>query len=147
MWAIKSDRLFDGEQFLDRPTLLIEGAHIVAVGEPIPESVELLELPDLVDCHQHLVFNGEGTLENQVTGISDDDLRERARGAAALALAGGVTTLRDLGDRNYVTLERPRPRNVVLLGPADNSTWRALLVPRRRMPRGTEPHPSCTHSC
>jgi imidazolonepropionase-like amidohydrolase len=73
--------------------------------------VELLELPGatvmpiLVDCHQHLVFNGHGTLEEQVTDITDDDLRERARGAAALAPAGGVTTLRDLGDRNYVTLD------------------------------------------
>jgi len=108
---MKSDRLFDGEQFVDRPTLLIEDSTIVAVGEPVPDSVDVIELPGatvlpgLVDCHQHLVFNGEGTLEDQVADITDEDLRERARGAAALALAGGVTTLRDLGDRNYVTLD------------------------------------------
>lgn len=118
MWGLKSARLFDGERFVERPTLLVEDAHIVAVGEPIPESVKTVELPHatvlpgLVDCHQHLVFNGEGTLENQVSDIDDDALRERARGAAALALAGGVTTLRDLGDRNYVTLDLRNDQNL-----------------------------------
>ncbi|MCB0962137.1 MAG: amidohydrolase family protein, partial [Acidimicrobiales bacterium] len=54
--------------------------------------------------HQHLVFDGSGTLEAQVADRSDADLAERARRAARRALEGGVTTLRDLGDRGYVTL-------------------------------------------
>ena len=61
-------------------------------------------LPGLVDAHQHLCFDGNGTLEVQVTGIDDEALLERARNAARRALLGGVTTLRDVGDRDFVTL-------------------------------------------
>jgi imidazolonepropionase-like amidohydrolase len=43
-------------------------------------------------------------LEEQVAGVADDALVERARASAQRALGGGVTTLRDLGDRSYVTL-------------------------------------------
>jgi imidazolonepropionase-like amidohydrolase len=77
----------------------------------VPDSLALVDLgddvtllPGLVDCHQHLCFNGIGSLEEQVTGIGDQDLTERARDAARRALRGGVTTLRDLGDRRWVTL-------------------------------------------
>ena len=31
-------------------------------------------VPGLIDCHQHLCFDGAGTLEEQVTGIDDGDL-------------------------------------------------------------------------
>ena len=110
MLALRGARLFDGERVMDRATVLIDGGRIVAVGEPIPESVETIELPGatllpgLVDTHQHLCFDGHGTLEEQVTGIDDDALLERARSSARTALAAGVTTLRDLGDRHYLTL-------------------------------------------
>ena len=61
-------------------------------------------LPGLVDSHQHLCFNGIGTLEEQVRGVTDEELLARARAAAQLALSAGITTVRDLGDRNFVTL-------------------------------------------
>ena len=44
-------------------------------------------------------------MEEQVGRCDDDGLRARARANARLALEGGVTTLRDLGDRGYVTLD------------------------------------------
>jgi imidazolonepropionase-like amidohydrolase len=109
-WGLRAARLFDGVEFIDRATLLVEGDAVVAVGEQLPESVDVLDLgdatllPGLVDCHQHLVFNGRGTLEEQVTGIDDAALTERARSNARLAVTGGVTTVRDLGDRGFVTL-------------------------------------------
>ena len=43
---------------------------------------------------------------------SDDELAAQARIAAATALAAGVTTVRDLGDRGYVTLRTPRRAGV-----------------------------------
>ncbi|MGI9645133.1 MAG: amidohydrolase family protein, partial [Ilumatobacteraceae bacterium] len=110
MWGIRAARLFDGERFVDRPTVLVDDGEVVAVGEPVPESAPVVELgedtllPGFVDCHQHLVFDGHGTLEGQVSGIADDVLVERARTAARRALSGGVTTLRDLGDRGFLTL-------------------------------------------
>ena len=109
-FALRAQRLFDGERFLDHPVALIEDDRVGAVGSDVPGDVVIHDLgsvtllPGLVDCHQHLVFDGAGTLEEQVSGVSDDDLRSRARTAARRALLGGTTTLRDLGDRNYVTL-------------------------------------------
>ncbi len=110
MWGMRAARLFDGERFVERPTLLVDRGLVVAVGEPIPESADVVELPDatvlpgFVDCHQHLVFDGVGTLESQVSGVDDETLATRARAAARRALVGGVTTVRDLGDRDFVTL-------------------------------------------
>ncbi|MGH9275894.1 MAG: amidohydrolase family protein, partial [Acidimicrobiales bacterium] len=40
----------------------------------------------------------------QVTGVTDDALLERARASAQQALRAGITTIRDLGDRAYLTL-------------------------------------------
>ena len=114
MWGIRSGAVFDGARFVDRPTILIEGGSIVAVGEPIPETIrergEVVDLagstvlPGFVDCHQHLCFDGVGTLDEQVSRVDDVALTVRARAAARTALRGGVTTLRDLGDRSFVTL-------------------------------------------
>ena len=116
MTLITAERVWDG--VVDAPIQngFVEIAHgrVVAVGAAVdlgsraddavalPPDTTLL--PGLVDCHQHLVFNGQGTLEEQVTGIDDDALTERARVAATRALAAGITTLRDLGDRGFVSL-------------------------------------------
>lgn len=61
-------------------------------------------MPGLIDCHQHLCFDGRGSLEEQVVGVSDAELLTRARANAVRALRAGITTIRDLGDRGYVTL-------------------------------------------
>lgn len=88
----------------------MEGGRITAVGETPPDSMAVVDLgdvtllPGLIDCHQHLVFDGQGTLEEQVAGVGDEALRQRATDAARSALAAGVTTVRDLGDKSFVTL-------------------------------------------
>ena len=111
MEALRGARLFDGESWLPDATLLIDDGRIVDAGVRIPEGAEIHELagctvlPGFVDTHQHLCFDGHGTLEEQVAGVDDDRLRSRVRAAAGQALRGGVTTLRDLGDRDYLTLE------------------------------------------
>src|SRR6187397_2186758 len=46
IWAIRAARVFDGERFVARPTVLVDGPHIVAAGEPIPETVDVIDLPD-----------------------------------------------------------------------------------------------------
>lgn len=110
MWGLSAEAVFDGTGVAERPTLLVDDGRVVDVGVALPETIEVVEcagatiLPGLVDCHQHLCFDGDGTLEGQVRGRSDDELAARARASARTALAGGVTTLRDLGDRGYVTL-------------------------------------------
>ncbi|MDX2379706.1 MAG: amidohydrolase family protein [Acidimicrobiia bacterium] len=130
IWGIAADAVFDGERFVDRPTVLVSGGAIVAVGEQIPESlreahrvVELAGvtvLPGLVDCHQHLCFDGVGTLDEQVSRVDDEALAVRARASARTALLGGVTTLRDLGDRSFVTLglrDDPELPTILAAGP------------------------------
>jgi len=110
MFALRAARLFDGERLADPPTVLVDGDRIVAAGVAIPAEARLIDLgattllPGLIDCHQHLCFDGVGSLEDQVIGVDDDALLARARASAWCAVRGGVTTLRDLGDRNYVTL-------------------------------------------
>jgi imidazolonepropionase-like amidohydrolase len=107
--VIEADRLFDGRGFVEPARVAIEHGRIKGVGEVVTDPPTdalsgMTLLPGFVDCHQHLVFDGKGTLEEQVAPCSDDELLQRARANARLALEGGVTTLRDLGDRNFVTL-------------------------------------------
>ncbi|MDG2262833.1 MAG: amidohydrolase family protein [Actinomycetota bacterium] len=107
---LTADQVFDGEAFLGRADVILDDGKIVAAGPDLRSDLVSTDLgsatilPGLVDCHQHLVFDGNGTLEDQVVERSDDELLERAREAARRALLGGVTTLRDLGDRGFVTL-------------------------------------------
>jgi imidazolonepropionase-like amidohydrolase len=108
--ALRAARLFDGERLLEGGALVIEGPAVVDVGAvpagvPTEDLGDATLLPGLVDTHQHLVFDGNGSLEEQVRDRSDDDLRDRARENARRALQAGITTIRDLGDRGFVTLD------------------------------------------
>lgn len=114
MHAIRAAHAFDGQLFLPGgATVLIDGDQIVAVETnraEMPADVPVAEyagtvLPGLIDCHTHLVADSTfGGLER--TGVmSDEDIDavivESLRGHAA----AGVTTVRDLGDIRYRTLE------------------------------------------
>ena len=127
--------MFDGLQLVRDAAVLVDGTTIGHVGAA-PGGVEIHDLgdvtllPGLVDAHQHLVFDGRGTLEEQVDGRSDDELRERARGSARRALAAGITTIRDLGDRNFVTADlrtEPGMPTILAAGPplttVDGHCW------------------------
>ena len=118
--------MFDGERIVDPPVVLVDNGVIVDVGVSGPADAATVEftdgtlLPGLIDCHQHLCFDGDGTLEEQVGDIDDDGLLVRARESARLAMHGGVTTLRDLGDRGFVTLalrDDPMLPTILAAGP------------------------------
>ncbi len=133
----EADQLFDGVDFVEPPCVLVAEGRIDAIGvDRVPPDVRTERfdgatlLPGLVDCHQHLVFDGSGTLEGQVAGRTDDELIVRAERHARRALEGGITTLRDLGDRNFVTLGlrgRPDLPTILCAGPpitpADGHCW------------------------
>ncbi|MFI5778882.1 amidohydrolase family protein [Nocardia sp. NPDC051570] len=61
-------------------------------------------LPGLVDAHTHLAFDPSGNPVEQLQGDSDEVVLGRMRRHARQALRGGVTTVRDLGDRGYLSL-------------------------------------------
>ena len=129
MFAVRAAHAFDGTRFLrGGATVLVEGERIVGV-EPgraaVPHDVEVTEyagtvLPGLVDCHTHLVADATvGGLER--AGAMAPEVLDAVVAASLLAhLAAGVTTVRDLGDRDYRTLafrDRPGMPRVVASGP------------------------------
>ncbi len=82
-------------------------------------------LPGLINCHVHLVFDPDQDPVASVHDVSDDDLLEAMAHRAHQLLDAGVTTVRDLGDRNGLAIrlrdrinagEIPGPR-IVASGP------------------------------
>lgn len=62
-------------------------------------------LPGLIDCHVHLCWDPAGDHVEDFSRIEDAGLEERVRRACAQLLAAGITCVRDLGDRSFVTLK------------------------------------------
>lgn len=112
--AVRAARIFDGWSWHDRPVqVLLSEGRIVAIDDPapLPETVELVDLgeatllPGLVDAHTHLTWDATPDAVARVSTGGRDELMGQARRSAAAALAVGITTVRDLGDRDYVTVE------------------------------------------
>lgn len=114
MLVIRARSLFDGDSgtLVDEPRVIVDQGRIVAVqsGGDVPGGAETVDLggatllPGLIDAHQHLIFDaGDGPVARLET-LDDADALDEMRVAAQRALAGGVTTVRDLGDRNYLAM-------------------------------------------
>lgn len=115
MLAIRAARLFDGVNggLVDRPLLLVDRGRIVAVasgGDAPPAHATVLDLgdvtilPGLIDTHVHLGFDAGPDPVAQMIADDDATLLLRMAKHAQRALRAGVTTVRDLGDRNYLAL-------------------------------------------
>ncbi len=110
MFALRATVAFDGERFLEGgATVLVEDDRIVgveSVGFDLPEACEVTEydgtlLPGLIDCHVHLVADGSiGSLE-RVGGQGADEIDAMILAMLAAQAGAGVTTVRDLGDRDF----------------------------------------------
>jgi len=116
MLVIRAARLFDGEGFVrGGATVFVEDGkvrHIEAglSDTPAPGRVvdfgDVTVLPGLVDTHAHLVADsGKGALD-RVAGYSSEELAGVVADSLQRQLAAGVTTVRDLGDRDWVAVER-----------------------------------------
>jgi imidazolonepropionase-like amidohydrolase len=112
---ITARRLFDGRTpcvLLDHPVVEVADGRIVGVGPrgssiPGPGVVDFGDatlLPGLIDVHQHLAFDASVDPVARLDADDDATLLLRMRLAARQALAAGITTIRDLGDRNYLSL-------------------------------------------
>jgi imidazolonepropionase-like amidohydrolase len=114
MLAIRAGRLFDGiaDHCLAHAVVLVDRGAIVAVDTlaAVPQDAQVVDLgdvtliPGLIDSHSHLVFDASDDPVGDITTSEDDVVLERCRVAARAALAAGITTVRDLGDRGYLTL-------------------------------------------
>ncbi|WP_329586694.1 amidohydrolase family protein [Kitasatospora sp. NBC_01250] len=112
--ALRAGGLFDGTTALGPGTVLVEDGRIKAVdttGARPPEGAEVIDhgadawiLPGLIDTHVHLVFDAGDAPVDHLAARDDDAVLAGMRRAAARALAAGITTVRDLGDRGYLAL-------------------------------------------
>ena len=112
--ALRAAWLFDGTGATLRrePLVVVEGSSIVSVdcGGPAPSDVEVVDLgdatlmPGLVDSHVHLAFDASWDPVTNLAHRSENEVLASMRRAGRAALAGGVTTVRDLGDRDYLSL-------------------------------------------
>ncbi|MFF9815008.1 amidohydrolase family protein [Streptomyces sp. NPDC014006] len=114
--VIRTARAFDGERVVPGGVAVFvrDGliAGVEAAQAPVPDGWELVEFPDatllpgLIDMHCHLgADSDDGALERMATDsparleeVIDDSLRRQ--------LAAGVTTVRDLGDRDWSVVRR-----------------------------------------
>ena len=131
MQALKATHGFDGTRFRpDGVTLLVDGERIAGV-EPlahdVPDGIEVTTydgtlLPGLIDAHVHLVSDASvGSLE-RAGSATDEELDATIARMLGDQAAGGVTTVRDLGDRRYRTLvardrRTPGEPRIVAAGP------------------------------
>jgi imidazolonepropionase-like amidohydrolase len=128
--AIRAAWWYDGTTpaLRPRPLVLLDGERIVGVAEGAdpPEDVEVIDLegatllPGLVDTHVHLVFDASTDPVGALAASDDDAVIGAIESAARTAVLGGVTTVRDLGDRGFLTLAMrgtPGLPTIVCAGP------------------------------
>jgi len=112
--AIRAEALFDGVSsvLVRDPLLVMDGPAIVSVDSAVapPPGAEVVDLagatllPGLIDTHVHLAFDGSADPVAALAGRDDGAVLAAMSAAGRAALRGGVTTVRDLGDRGYLSL-------------------------------------------
>jgi imidazolonepropionase-like amidohydrolase len=116
MIAMRCAALFDGSTLVEgAATVVIDGRTIVGVepGHPdVGADVEVIDLgeatvlPGLIDTHVHLVTDSRPNALDLVEGYSEQEIDAVVSRSLAAQLAAGVTTVRDLGDRRFVVVDR-----------------------------------------
>lgn len=112
--AIRAGSLFDGERALGPGMVLVRGGLITGIdtsGAPPPADWLIHDfgdgvtvMPGLIDCHVHLSLDAGPQAMANVAAADDDALLQRMVVAATTALYAGITTVRDLGDRRFLSL-------------------------------------------
>ncbi len=114
--AIRATALFDGTGVapVADPVVLVEDGRITDVQSgpraAVPADAELIELPGatllpgLIDTHVHLAFDASPATVDALAARDDEAALDAMATAAAAQLSSGVTTVRDLGDRNYLAV-------------------------------------------
>jgi imidazolonepropionase-like amidohydrolase len=116
--VLRAAWLFDGtgSTLLANPALVLDGGTITAIGTadsaptgatPGVSVVDLdraTVLPGLVDPHVHLAFDASADVVGSLAARDDAVAFAAMMTSARRTARGGVTTVRDLGDRGYLAL-------------------------------------------
>ena len=112
--VLRAGQVFDGERTLGPATVVIRDGRISDLdssGAELPEGAEVVDfgsdaclLPGLIDAHVHLGFHASAEVVKSLAACDDGALLDHMAAASVRALHAGVTTVRDLGDRNYMSL-------------------------------------------
>lgn len=113
--ALRPASLFDGisARLLAEPTVLVEDGRITAVdvgGIDLSDRTTVVDLPGctllpgLIDTHVHLSFDASCDPTAALQARDDSAALAAMADAARQQLRAGVTTVRDLGDRDYLAL-------------------------------------------
>ncbi|WP_033345822.1 amidohydrolase family protein [Catenuloplanes japonicus] len=127
MRAIRTARMFDGTRMHGESVVLVEDGRIVdvetsgrelAAGIPVTDLGDSCLLPGLIDTHVHLGFDASADPISAIVAGSDAQILGIMRASAQRSLQAGITTVRDLGDRNFLSLRlRDELRQVTGSGP------------------------------
>ena len=115
-WAIRARRLLDGtgKPALQDAVVLIDERRIAAVGPEaqvhLPPDLQVVDvgertvMPGLIDAHVHLLSTGSAISGQESRTMTDHQVLLVGARNAHLALQSGLTTVRDCGDRGYLSL-------------------------------------------
>src|SRR5690349_9698511 len=110
MPVLHARRLFDGTatSLHADATIVIDGDRITRVetGVAAPAGAHIVDtvLPGLVDGHVHLAFDASPDPVATLAARDDAEAVAAMTAAGRAAVRGGITTVRDLGDRGYLSL-------------------------------------------
>jgi imidazolonepropionase-like amidohydrolase len=138
--AIRGALLIDGTgAWHEKHTLIVEGTRIATIGPDarvkIPKGVRVIEgrgravLPGLIDCHVHYCLDAG---PDAIRSLERDDPTVTAVKAVAHAratLEAGITTVRDVGSRDHISISVTRAiRAGIVPGPRTLNAGLAICM-------------------
>jgi imidazolonepropionase-like amidohydrolase len=126
-------------EVLERGTVAVDGKVIVFVGptnrfhpsrkDTVFDISGKTILPSLIDCHVHLCLDGSPDPMTSIAKESISTITLKAAQHARLTLEAGVTTIRDMGGKDYIDIAiRDGIESGLLQGPRMACSGRAICM-------------------
>ncbi|MEE8300903.1 MAG: amidohydrolase family protein [Candidatus Tectomicrobia bacterium] len=115
-WAIRGKRLYagTGDPTVRDAVVVIDDKRITAVGPAtqvaLPDDIDVMDIgdrtimPGLIDAHVHILFTGGEFSGQESRQATDNEALLIGVRNIQLGLKSGLTTVRDCGDRNFLSL-------------------------------------------